>query len=178
MIPSKPFERRCVQIYTGEGKGKTTAAMGQALRALGRGWKVLLIQFLKPPGGSGETAAFERLPGFESMQFGGPEFVISDRPDPMDSERAERGLNEAVRRIGEGWDMVILDEILQAVSLGLLAEARVLDLVRSKPDNVELVLTGRGATPSLINASDLVTEMTPVKHPFRNGTPARSGIEF
>ncbi len=170
--------RKCVQIYTGDGKGKTTAAMGLALRALGRGWKVLLIQFLKPPGGSGEAGVCLRLPGFESMQFGGRAFVRSDPPDPADRERAAQGLNAAVQRMGEGWDMVILDEILQAVSLGLIGEEQVLDLIRNRCDSIELILTGRGATAALIAAADLVTEMVEVKHPYGKGMPARPGIEY
>jgi cob(I)alamin adenosyltransferase len=170
--------RRFVHIYTGDGKGKTTAALGLAVRALGRGWKVLLIQFLKPLGGSGEIDACGKLPGFESMQFGGPAFVRSVPPDPEDVARAESALKTAGERIREGWDMVILDEILQSVSLGLLDEDRVLDLVRARPDSVELVLTGRGATAPLIDAADLVTEMVAVKHPFEKGTPARAGVEY
>ncbi|MDM7924548.1 MAG: cob(I)yrinic acid a,c-diamide adenosyltransferase [bacterium] len=170
--------RKCVQIYTGDGKGKTTAALGLAMRALGRGWRVLLIQFLKPPGGSGETGACLRLPGFESMQFGGRAFVRSEPPDPADRERAERGLQAAEQRMGEGWDMIILDEILQAVSLGLIGEENVLGLMRNRPDSVELVLTGRGATEALIAEADLVTEMVAVKHPYAKGMPARPGIEY
>lgn len=170
--------RKCVQIYTGDGKGKTTAAIGLALRALGRGWKVLLIQFLKPPGGSGETDLCLRLPGFESMQFGGRAFVRSEPPDPADRERAAHGLKAAEMSMGEGWDMVILDEILQAVSLGLIEEEKVLDLIRNRSDSVELVLTGRGATAALIAAADLVTEMVAVKHPYGKGMPARPGIEY
>jgi cob(I)alamin adenosyltransferase len=172
------MQRRFVQLYTGDGKGKTTAALGLAVRALGRGWKVLLIQFLKPPGGSAEIDVCGRLPGFESMQFGGPTFVRSFPPDPADVARAESGLKTAGERIREGWDMVILDEILQAVSLGLLKEERVLDLMRARPDSVELVLTGRGATTPLIDAADLVTEMVEVKHPFGKGTPPRAGVEY
>lgn len=170
--------RKCVQIYTGDGKGKTTAAMGLALRALGRGWRVLLIQFLKPPGGSGETNARLRLPGFESMQFGGRAFVRHNPTDPLDRERAAGGLKAAEQRMGEGWDMIILDEILQAVSLGLIEEEKVLGLIRNRPDSVELVLTGRGATEPLIAAADLVTEMVAVKHPYAKGMPARPGIEY
>jgi cob(I)alamin adenosyltransferase len=167
-----------VQIYTGDGKGKTTAAVGQALRALGRGWRVLMIQFLKPPGESGEMLICGNLSGFESMQFGGPDFVHPGRTAPGDAERAGRAMRTAEERIREDWDMVILDEILPAVSLGLVPEEEVLRLIRSRPERVELVLTGRGATSALIEAADLVTEMTAVKHPFGAGTPARSGIEF
>lgn len=170
--------RKCVQIYTGDGKGKTTAALGLAMRALGRGWRVLLIQFLKPPGESGETGARLRLPGFESMQFGGRAFVRSAPPDPADRERAGRGVKAAEQRMGEGWDMIILDEILQAVSLGLIGEENVLSLIRNRPDSVELVLTGRGATAALIAEADLVTEMVAIKHPYAKGMPARPGIEY
>ncbi len=172
------MQGKCVQIYTGDGKGKTTAAMGLALRALGRGWKVLLIQFLKPPGGSGETGVRLGLPGFESMQFGGRAFVRSVPPDRADRECAALGLMAVEKRMGEEWDMIILDEILQAVSLGLIEEEKVLGLIRTRPESVELVLTGRGATAALIAAADLVTEMIAVKHPYGKGMPARSGIEY
>jgi cob(I)alamin adenosyltransferase len=172
-------EKRLTQVYIGDGKGKTCAAVGQAVRALGRGWRVLLIQFLKPAGGSGETEACNRLEGFVSKQFGSREFVYPGRVRPDDIRSAQAGLDEAERALDQGlWDLVVLDEILDAASLGLVPYDRVLDLVRKKPETVELVLTGRHAPQSLIEAADLVSSFVSVKHPFEKGTPARKGIEF
>jgi cob(I)alamin adenosyltransferase len=171
--------RRLVQLYTGPGKGKTTAAVGQAVRALGRGWSVNLIQFCKPGEPSGEVLALRRLGRFEDRRFGARGFVPRGDPDPEDLRQAELGLEAASRAVRSGeWDMVVLDEIVQAVDLGLLSCGRVLDLVSAKPDSVELLLTGRNAPPEIRAAADLVSDIRDEKHPYRSGRGAREGIEY
>jgi cob(I)alamin adenosyltransferase len=172
-------ERRGTQIYTGNGRGKTSAAVGLSVRALGHGWKVRMIQFLKPPGGSGETDACRRLPGFEASQHGDSRFVQPGDVRSEDVRLAESGMRTAESAVRGGeWDLVVLDEIFPAVSLGLVGLDRVERLVREKPDTVELVLTGRNAPAELEAAADLVSRIEEVKHPFQRGIPARRGVDF
>jgi cob(I)alamin adenosyltransferase len=164
-----------VQIYTGDGKGKTTAALGLAMRAVGAGLSVCIVQFIKSREYS-EILTLHKL-GIPVHQFGRGCFIMGEA-SPEDKAAAAEGL-VAVRSLmaaGE-LDVLILDEINVALSLGLLALADVLDLVRSKPVGLELVLTGRGAPPELIAAADLVTEMVKVKHYYDAGVSGRKGIE-
>jgi cob(I)alamin adenosyltransferase len=178
MNPVDP-QKRLVQVYTGDGKGKTCTAMGMAVRALGRGWKVLAIQFLKPPDGSGETLFLKRAERFTAMQFGTADFVFRDRIGPEVRRIAEDGMAAAEQNVRNGeWDMVILDEILLAVDFGLIEADRVRSLMTDKPDSVELVLTGRNAPRILIESADLVSEVREIKHPCGLGVKARKGIEF
>lgn len=173
-------ERGLVLVFTGDGKGKTTAALGLALRALGQGMRVLMLQFVKGDTGPGELKAAAGIGGLEIRPLGAG-FV---RPGDEQSlvkhrEAAARALAEArtALRAGEH-EMIILDEILVAVGMGLIAEADVLGLVEAKPAKVHLVLTGRGASPRLVQEADLVTEMREVKHHYRNGVRAQKGIEY
>lgn len=178
MSPTDP-QKRLVHVYTGDGKGKTCIAMGMAARALGRGWKVLALQFLKPADGSGEILFLKGTERFKSVQFGTADFVFRNRIGPEVRRIAEEGMEAAEKEVRSGeWDMVILDEILQAVDLGLLDLGRVHRLMAEKPDSVELVLTGRNAPDILIESADLVSEVREIKHPQGRGVKARKGIEF
>ncbi|MCU0862080.1 MAG: cob(I)yrinic acid a,c-diamide adenosyltransferase [Methanomassiliicoccales archaeon] len=167
-----------VQVYTGEGKGKSTAAFGLALRAWGRGLRVCIIQFLKLGEDYGEVQAVRRLAGIDLMQFGGEHFVRKGRHRKEDAERARAGLEKAKEALTSGrFDLVILDEVNVAVDFGLLGPEEVLEAVRSRGE-VEVVLTGRNAPQAFLDEADLVTEMRMVKHPYDQGVEARPGIEF
>jgi cob(I)alamin adenosyltransferase len=168
-----------VQVYTGNGKGKTTAAIGLAMRAAGWGKRVLIIQFLKGRD-TGELHSLARLsPLVKVIQAGSGEFCQPGERPPGLAEATERALGLAETALASGeYELVILDEILVAVSAGLAPLERVLKLVRHKPKSVELVLTGRGAPPELEAEAHLVTYMTEVKHPFRCGVEARRGVDY
>ncbi len=166
-----------VHVYTGAGKGKTTAALGLTVRARGRGLSVLIVQFMKGNVEYGELDPLRDI-GVEIVQFGRPDFVDQHDPDPVDVKMAQEGLDYAIDRIGSGdYDMVVLDEINVATSWKLVSVEDVLDLIEGRPEKVELVLTGRYAPEEFIEAADLVTEMVEVKHYFRKGTEARDGVE-
>ncbi|MFA7158714.1 MAG: cob(I)yrinic acid a,c-diamide adenosyltransferase [Kiritimatiellia bacterium] len=172
------MQRGIVQVYTGDGKGKTTAALGLALRAAGAGLKIYLGQFIKK-GATSEILALRRLhPAIAVRQYGRGCFVRG-KPAPGDIRAARKGLASLQRAmLGRKYDLVIGDEILCAITAGLLTTGSVLRLITRKPSSVELVLTGRNAPAGVVRRADLVTEMRPVKHPFARGLPARKGIEF
>jgi cob(I)alamin adenosyltransferase len=174
------LEQGLVQIYTGEGKGKTTAALGQAFRAVGHDLKVFMIMFMKGDLKYGELESARRLaPLFEIRPMGRKTFVSKEHPDPIDIKLAQDGLKLAGQIIAAGLhDMVILDEINVALDFALIEVADVLDLVRSKPTNMELILTGRSAHQDLIAVADVVTEMKLVKHAYQRGIMGRLGIEY
>lgn len=173
------LERGCVQVYTGNCKGKTTAALGLAFRAVGRGLKVIMIQFMKGGGPYGEHLAAERLaPDLTIIPTGREGWVNRDNPAKEDIELAVGALSLAREKLLSGeYDLVILDEVNGAVSFGLLTVEELLELVRLRPHAVELVLTGRNAHQQIIEAADLVTEMVEIKHYYQAGVPARLGIE-
>ncbi len=167
-----------VQVLTGNGKGKTTSALGCGLRAAGRGLNVLMVQFMKGRA-YGELEAAKRVPGFEILQFGRDVFVDKDNPAAEDMELARIGFKKACDAVGSGqYDMVILDEINIAVDYGLVGLDELLDLVERKPPQVELILTGRYAHPEIQRVADTVTEMLDIKHHFSSGIEAREGIEY
>jgi len=173
------LKKGLVQVYTGNGKGKTTAAMGLALRAVGSGMKVCMIQFMKGRVNYGELEAAKHLPGFDIVQFGRPEFVDKNNPLPIDIEEAKKGLKYAEDIIEKGnYDIVILDEVNVAVDFNLLSKEDVLKVIEKKGENTELILTGRYAPKEFIERADLVTEMKEIKHPYQKGIQARKGIEF
>ncbi|MEM3579689.1 MAG: cob(I)yrinic acid a,c-diamide adenosyltransferase [Candidatus Bathyarchaeia archaeon] len=173
------LERGLVQVYTGDGKGKTSAAFGLALRAIGRGLKVYIIQFIKGGFDYGELYIVDRLPNLTLKAFGRGKFVTTQPPSEEDVKLAEEALRLAEKTIKSGeYDLVILDEINVALNLKLISLEKVLELIESKPKHVELVLTGRYAPKEIIDVADLVTEMREVKHPFKRGCQAREGIEF
>jgi cob(I)alamin adenosyltransferase len=173
------LEQGLIQVYTGDGKGKTTAALGLAFRAVGRGLKVIMIQFMKGGGPYGEHAAAERLaPDLTIIATGRPGWVTRGNPDPEDVRLAREALESARHALVCGdYDLVILDEVNGAVTFGLLTVDDVLGLVAEKPAQVELVLTGRNADEKIIAVADLVTEMREIRHYYKAGVPARIGIE-
>ncbi len=176
------MQKGLVIVFTGNGKGKSSAALGITLRAFGHDLYVSFVQFIKSPSATGEALAAERLaPQIEFVSLG-KGFVNccgSSRPLDEHKKAAADALATARRRILAGsWDIVVLDEINNAVHLGLVDIGDVLDLVRSKPPKVHMILTGRDAHPDLIAAADLVTEMRDLKHPYEAGVPAQKGIDY
>ena len=173
-----PLEKACVHVYTGDGKGKSTAAFGLALRAAGAGMKVFIAQFTKGRTCS-EHKAFEKLRDMITLkQFGRNEFICH-KPSEEDLRDARRGLDESRTALASGqYGLVILDEANIAVHFGLITVEELLDLIASRPKNVELVITGRNADDRIIEKADLVTEMVNIKHYHEKGLPARKGIEY
>jgi cob(I)alamin adenosyltransferase len=168
-----------IQVYTGNGKGKTTAALGLALRAAGHGLRTYIGQFLKGRP-SGEIPASEKLaPLIRIEQFGRRGFLlVTDKPGDEDVDRARRGLRACLKAMLSGeFRIVVMDEVNTAVHFRILDEREVLDVLAKKPADVELVLTGRYATPGILEKADLVTEMKDLKHYFDRGVRAREGIE-
>lgn len=169
-----------VQVYTGNGKGKTTASLGLALRAIGHGYKVFMLQFMKGSKNYGELQTAEtKLPNLIIVQSGLEAFVSRENPSREDIEIARQGLTTAKKVVREGhYDLVILDEVNVALDYKLIPLEEVLEIIRSKPPQVELILTGRNAPKEILESADLVTEMTLVNHPFYKGVDAREGIEY
>ncbi|MCG6551718.1 MAG: cob(I)yrinic acid a,c-diamide adenosyltransferase [Candidatus Magnetominusculus sp. LBB02] len=166
-----------VQVYTGNGKGKTTAAVGLSVRALGAGLRVFFAQFIKMR----ESSEFAALAAFEGRfclrRFG--RGFVQKPPAQDDIDAARAGLAESTEAIfSQSYDIVVLDEINVAVNLGLIALEDIVQLIKDRPKAVELILTGRGAPHELIDAADLVTALQEVKHYYNNGIKARKGIEF
>ncbi len=168
-----------IQVYTGNGKGKTTAALGLALRAVGQGLKVTMLQFMKGDINIGEIKAVSALlPHFVITPAGAPDFIAKGKTTQADREHAQQAMETAGRIAGEGsTDILILDEVNVAVHLGLVPEEWLLAFMRDKPPAMELVLTGRNAPPKVVALADLVTEMREIKHYFKQGIKARRGIE-
>jgi cob(I)alamin adenosyltransferase len=178
-MPTKPFSQGQIQVYTGEGKGKTTCALGLALRAVGQGLRVYVIQFLKGRE-TGESRAAARLaPELTLRFFGRPGFGRLRSPTPEDLQLLHEAWDQARQIIAAGEHrLVILDEINLALAFGQLPLKEVLETLRLRPPQVEVVLTGRQAPPELLELADLVTEMRPLKHYFQAGVRAREGIEW
>ena len=165
-------------MYTGPGKGKTTAALGLGLRAAGAGFKVHMIQFMKGRRYS-EIDAIENLPNFTVSQHGRDEFVSKESPEQIDIDMAQEGFSHAKEIIKNGeHDLIILDELNVAVDYNLISVDDVIKLIEEKPEKLELILTGRDAHPELVKMADVVTEMLEIKHPYQEGVLARKGIDF
>ncbi len=168
-------------VYTGDGKGKTTAAMGMALRAAGHGLKTLMIQFIKGSWKYGELESIRKLAPYFTVKPMGKGFIRFDKngPGPEDIQAVEEAWDYFKQEMRSGSNhMIILDEINYAVGYQLIAIDEVLETITSKPDDLHLILTGRNAHPELIEKADLVTEMREIKHPFQKGIKAQKGIEF
>ena len=176
----KSLEIGLVQVYTGNGKGKTTAALGQALRASGHNIKSLIIQFLKGGSYSGEVKAIENcVPLIKIYQVGSPFFINKDKISEKDIDSNKKGLalaeNTACGENDTG--ILVLDEINVAINLGIIKTEEIIKLIKNKRSDMELILTGRNAPQEIIDAADLVTEMTEIKHYYSKNIPSRTGIE-
>lgn len=170
------LEKGYIQVYTGNGKGKTTAALGLILRAVCAGNKVFMGQFMKGQDYS-ELKAVELLPGFKMEQFGGAAF-LNGKPTEKDIRDAKDGLSRMKEIVASGgFDLIVFDEINTALFFGLLSVEEVLQVINMKNDNVEIVLTGRYAPQEIMDRADLVTEMKEIKHYYNQGVDARVGIE-
>lgn len=171
-----------VIVYTGKGKGKTTAALGMALRAVGYDHKVCMIQFIKGSWHYGEMTSSKRLePEFELTAIGKGFVGIIDDKSPIEDHKkiAQEALKVAQEKINSKmYNIVILDEINYAINLGLVSLKDVIDVISNRPDDVNLVLTGNHAKDEIIEKADLVTEMREIKHPFKSGIKAKKGIDF
>lgn len=173
----KNTEFGLIQIYTGSGKGKTTAALGLAMRAAGHGFKVAIVHFMKI-WDYGEVKSIEKL-GIDLFRYGTTELIDPQNPSPIDFEQAEKAILKAEELVQDSsCDMLILDEISVAVDFNLIPLQRVLDLLDKKPDNMELVITGRKCPKELMERADLVSVIDEIKHPYMKGLKARKGIEF
>lgn len=179
MDTEKGKRKGLVIVHTGKGKGKTTSALGMAMRAAGHGMHALMIQFIKGKWRTGELRAAEKLAPYFELRPVGKGFVWKPDTFEEDVQAAREAWSEARQAVLSGeYDMVILDEINCVVDCKLLPMEEVLSLIREKPADMHLVLTGRNAYPQVIEAADLVTEMIEVKHPFQGGVKAQRGIEF
>lgn len=166
-----------IQVYTGNGKGKTTAALGLALRAAGAGLKIYIAQFIKK-GDYSEIKLLKKLSDSITVEQYGEGRLLNGRPDEADFAAAQKGVEQIKEIITSGKHQVmILDEANVAVAAGVISLSNLFDIIDLKPDDVELVITGRNAHSDLVDRADLVTEMTEIKHYFRAGVPARKGIE-
>lgn len=168
-------------VNTGNGKGKTTAALGLGMRAWGQGLRVLVLQFIKGQWKYGELQAAERMGADFVIRQMGEGFVRNVQDDAKDSHQdaAKEALDNAKLEIISGkWDMIILDEVNYAIKFGLVSVEAVIDLLESKPQPLHLVLTGRDARQEIIDRANLVTEMREIKHPYKQGIKAQKGIEF
>ncbi len=172
------------QVFYGNGKGKTTSALGTALRACGNGYKVHLVQFMKNGTGDyeidhpGEIRALEQFKNFSFKRFGTGTWVIG-KPKPHHIAAVEEAYTYLVSSLNSDYDIVIADEILYAVQLGLLSEEKVISLIKNKPKDKELILTGSHVPfPNIFELADLVTEIKKIKHPYDKGVMARKGLEY
>jgi cob(I)alamin adenosyltransferase len=166
-----------IHIYTGSGKGKTTAALGLAMRAVGHDFKVAIIHFMKI-WDYGEVKSLKKLE-IDLFRYGTTELIDPKNPSPIDFEQAGKAISKAEELIENGnYDILILDEINVALDFNLIPMERVINLLNKKPDSLELVLTGRKCPEELIDKADLVSVIDEIKHPYQKGIEARKGIEF
>ncbi len=166
-------------VYTGNGKGKTTAALGLALRAMGNGKKVFMLQFMKGSKEYGEVRMTPSLPLLTLVQSGLESFVSKDDPSAEDLRLARQGLDLAKDAIDSGnYDLIILDEINIALDYSLFPLEEALNLIKNKPNHLDLVLTGRYAPPQILEMADLISDVQEIRHHYAAGIQARAGIEF
>ena len=173
-----------IQIYTGDGKGKTTASLGLAMRALGRCWKVLIIMFTKGGDNYGELVSFRNLSpqiaqNLTIIQAGLDRIVYSDNKNKKDEEEIKKGWEIAKKAINnDEYNLIILDEANIAIDLGFIDVDEVVDVLKNKPEEMEIVLTGRNANKKIVDIAHLVSEIKPIKHYWDTGIAARKGIEY
>jgi cob(I)alamin adenosyltransferase len=177
---AKPGKRGLIYLYTGEGEGNTTNAFGLAMRAVGHGYKVIVIQFMKGRGDEvGEFKIQKRLkPEYEVHQFGRKEFIDFNNPTQEDYDHARKGLEFAKKAVKSKPKLLVLDEINLAVHFNILHLTEVLNFLKTTPPETTVVLTGRRAPKELIEIADLATEMKMIKHPYEKGLIARKGVEY
>ncbi|WP_292040059.1 MULTISPECIES: cob(I)yrinic acid a,c-diamide adenosyltransferase [unclassified Brevundimonas] len=179
ILSTKTVEKGLVIVHTGAGKGKSTAALGMALRMMGHGMKVSIIQFIKGAMDTGEQAIFDAFPDLVEMRPMGEGFTWDTQDRQRDIEQVREAWEACKARIMDpDWKMVICDELNIAIRYNYLPVDEVLEFLAQKPDDTHVIITGRNAHERLIEAADLVTEMGLVKHPFRAGVKAQAGIEF
>jgi len=175
----EPFTKGLVQIFTGNGKGKTSAALGAVIRALGHGLRVYFVYFMKGDYPYGERHILSKLPNVKIASFGQKGFVDPANIKPEEKEQARLALAAAREAmLSSSFDLIVLDEINIAVAWKLIELDEVVKLISDKPPHVELILTGRQADAKLIKSADLVTEMVKIKHPYDKGIKARKGIDY
>ncbi len=178
-LTQKPPARGLVQVFTGDGKGKTTAALGTVMRAVGHDLRISVIFFMKGDYPYGERKTLAGLPGVTVRSFGGEDFVFPDKVKAEQKAQAEQALTAARADMLSGnFDLVVLDEINVASAFKMIPVEDVLQLIMDKPEKMDLILTGRKANPRLVQAADLVTEMVKIKHPYDQGLPARPGFDY
>jgi cob(I)alamin adenosyltransferase len=182
-LQAVPREERkgLVIVYTGNGKGKTTAALGMVVRAVGYNWRILMVQFIKGDWMYGELEGYKKLsPNFELKRMGKGFVRImgDDKPIEDHIQAAKNALQYVRDNMDKDYDIVILDEVNVAIKEGLLTVQEVLEVVKAKPAYLNIILTGRNATTEIIDQADLVTEMTEIKHPFKAGILAQPGVDY
>ena len=179
MLPHETSNKGLVEVFTGDGRGKTSAALGTTLRAVGHGLRVHIVFFMKGEFPYGEQKALGTLPNITFERFGSERFVDPANVKPEEKEEARKALDAARKAmLSLNYDVVILDEVNVAASWKLIDVEEVVNLINAKPENVELILTGRHADPRVIEKADLVTMMMKVKHPYDRGIRARRGIDY
>jgi len=177
--PARRLNKGLVQVFTGEGKGKTSAGVGIVIRALGQGLKVCVVVFIKGNRTSGEWTFLSKIPDVEIARYGLGKLIDPDNIKPEEKEQAREALEFARKAVStDNYDIVVMDEVNVAVRHKLIDVDGVLKLIRDKPAKVELILTGRYADPQIIQMADLVTELQKIKHPYDRGIKARRGIEY
>lgn len=176
---STPSTRGLVLVITGNGKGKTTSAFGQALRAVGQGYKVFIMQFMKGRDYGEFKAAEKYLPRLTIRRSGLDSFVMRDNPAPVDIKLARQGFEEAKKAVASGrYNMIILDEINVAVDFKLIPLQDLIDLIKNRPPALDLILTGRYAPKEILKLADTVSEVKEIKHHYAAGVKDRAGIEY
>ncbi len=179
LTSSKSLNRGLVQVFTGDGRGKTTAALGTVIRALGHGLRVYIVFFMRGDYPYGERNILAKLPNVTMASFGFRTFTDPANVKPEEKEQAKQALTAAREAMLSGsYDLVVLDEVNVAVAWKLVELDEVIKLISDKPQHVELILTGRYADRELVKMADLVTEMLKIKHPYDEGIISRKGIEY
>jgi cob(I)alamin adenosyltransferase len=179
IMAHKTIEKGLLIVHTGKGKGKSTAAFGMVFRAIGHGMKVGVIQFVKGAWATGERSVLERFPDLVTIKAMGQGFTWETQDKDRDIAHARAGWEEAKKLIADpAYKMVLLDELNIVLRYDYLPLAEILDVLRNKPEDKHVIVTGRNAKEELIEIADLVTEMEQVKHPFRSGVKAQAGVEF